>query len=109
VFCVLARRKAVSLSSFRRNDPQIRLACVLLEIYINRGKHDPLSVRRDHRLSYALERHHVFKGERPFRAFVSTLSPGRRNEYANERKFNQATPCSRAMHVSSHSRKSDLV
>ena len=45
------------------NDPQMRLARVLVEVDVHRAEADPLAVGRDDGLADALELHHVFEGE----------------------------------------------
>src|SRR3981081_3996 len=51
-------------SGGKRHDPDVGRLCVGLEIHINHAEDHPLAVRRDFRLTHALEFHHVFKSER---------------------------------------------
>ena len=50
----------------QRHHPHMRRLGVRLQINIDRGEQHPFPIRRNLRLLDALERHHVFKGERVF-------------------------------------------
>jgi hypothetical protein len=44
----------------------MRLAAVLVQVDIDRGKRHPLTVRRDDGFAHPLELHHIFKSEGTF-------------------------------------------
>jgi hypothetical protein len=54
------------LTSCRRHDPDVRRLGVGLEIHIDHAEDHPLAVRRNFRLSHALQLHHVFESEGVF-------------------------------------------
>src|SRR5438067_1276637 len=64
VSLILGNVGIVVLIATKRHHPDVWRLRVRLQINIDSGKQDPFTVRRGNWFLNALERHHVFKGER---------------------------------------------
>src|SRR5215469_665931 len=72
-----------------RRDPNVRLARVLLQVNINHAEQHPAAIGRRHRLVDALQRHHVFKCERP--PGLSQSGRGEQQENGSNASFHLAS------------------
>ncbi len=88
LFLVRRLIQAARFSAGGRHNPEMRNLRVRFQVHIDRVKHDPLAIRRWHRLADPFQLHHVFEGEGTFGARRSCARRRLRQERAGESERN---------------------